>query len=173
MDDSRDNPRDDDPVEFDELVLLAMAEAGVAPIAPRPEVKQRLMARLAEATESQRRTASAEQVPAIPAGFVFDYEKNRDWQPHPVPGIRMKVLAQDRERVTMLLDVEPGARFPAHHHRGAEECYVISGSLYACGRRMEAGDFLHADAATDHDELWTEEGCRVLLIVPPEDYAAS
>ena len=23
---------------------------------------------------------------------------------------------------------------------------------------------------TDHDALWTEEGCRVLLVVPPEDY---
>ena len=165
MDDSRDNPRDDEVVEFDELVLLAMAEAGVQAMTPRPEVKEKLMARLAEATESRRRTE-----PAIPAGFVFDYEKSRDWQPHPVPGIRMKVLAQDKERVTMLLDVEPGSRFPAHHHRGAEECYVVSGSLYACGRRMEAGDFLHADADTDHDELWTEEGCRVILIVPPEDY---
>ena len=152
MDDSRDNPRDDDPVEFDELVLLAMAESA-PPIAPRPEVKQALLARLSD-----------------PPGFVFDWEKSRQWQPHPVPGIRMKVLARDTERVTMVLDVEPGARFPAHHHRGAEECYVISGSLYACGRRMEAGDFLHADAATDHDELWTDEGCRVLLIVPPDDY---
>ena len=35
---------------------------------------------------------------------------------------------------------------------------------------MTAGDFLHADANTDHGELWSEEGCRVLLVVPPEDY---
>ena len=28
-----------------------------------------------------------------------------------------------------------------------------------------AVDFVHADAGTDHDELWTEEGCRVLLVV--------
>jgi quercetin dioxygenase-like cupin family protein len=147
MDDSR------DAVEFDELVLLAMAEAVPAAV-PRPEVKQRLMDRLRE----------------VPHGFSFDWESSRAWRPHPVPGIRMKVLAEDTTRgyVTLLLDVAPGARYPAHHHDGAEECYVISGSLYACGQRMGPGDFLHADPGTDHGELWTEEGCRVLLIVSPE-----
>jgi anti-sigma factor ChrR (cupin superfamily) len=82
----------------------------------------------------------------------------------------MKVLALNREAgyAALLLDVAPGTRFPAHHHAGAEECYVLSGSLYTCGRRMGAGDFLHADANTDHGELWTDEGCRVLLVVPPE-----
>ena len=32
------------------------------------------------------------------------------------------------------------------------------------------GDFVHADAGTDHAELWTDEGAMVLLVVPPEDY---
>jgi anti-sigma factor ChrR (cupin superfamily) len=82
------------------------------------------------------------------------------------------VLARNAERgyATLLLDVAPGTRFPSHHHEGAEECYVISGSLFTCGRRLGAGDFVHADGNTDHDELFTEEGCRVLLVVPPEDY---
>jgi hypothetical protein len=64
----------------------------------------------------------------------------------------------------------PGVRFPPHHHTGDEECYVISGSLIACGRRLVAGDFHHAEGGSDHGELFTEEGCRVLLVVPPEDY---
>ena len=80
--------------------------------------------------------------------------------PHPVPGIRMKVLALNKQRgyATLLLDVEPGTRFPAHHHGGAEECYVVSGSLFTCGRRLGPGDFVHADADTDHGELWTRRG---------------
>ena len=53
---------------------------------------------------------------------------------------------------------------------GAEECYVLSGSLFTWGRRLGPGDFLHADANTDHTEMWTDEGCQVLLVVPPEDY---
>lgn len=148
----------DDAVVFDDAVALALA-CLVDEVGPRPEVRQRLLARLDE--------------PPVPAGFGFRYEREADWLPHPVPGIRMKVLSLNRERgyATLLLDVEPGVRFPAHHHTGGdEECYVVSGSLYTCGRRLAAGDFVHADAETDHGELWTEEGCRVILVVPPEDY---
>jgi len=108
----------------------------------------------------------------VPEGFSFRFAADDNWLPHPVPGIRMKVLALNRAAgyATLLLDVAPGTRFPAHHHRAAEECYVLSGSLYTCDRRLVAGDFVHADADTDHGELWTEEGCRVLLVVPPEDH---
>ena len=82
----------------------------------------------------------------------------------------MKVLSKNDRRgyATLLLDVAPGTRFPPHHHGGDEECYVISGSLFACGRRIGPGDFHHADAGSDHGELWTDEGCRVLLIVSPK-----
>ena len=84
----------------------------------------------------------------------------------------MKVLSvnRDSDYATILLDVSPGTRFPAHHHDGAEECYVLSGSLYTCGRHLVAGDFVHADAGTDHGELWTEEGCQVLLVVPVDEH---
>ncbi len=149
-----------DAVEFDDLIALALAQAADSGELPRAEVKERLMSRLAE-------TAAP-----IPPGFAFRLAGQGDWLSHPVPGIRMKVLALNRERgyATLLLDVAPGTRFPAHHHTGDEECYVISGSLVACGRRIGPGDFHHADAGSDHGELWTDEGCRVLLMVPPEDY---
>lgn len=151
----------DDVVEFDELAALALAALGVGP-APRPIVKTQLMARIAEAASAH-------------AGFDFRFSADDDWLPHPVPGIRMKVLSVNRRNgyATLLLDVKPGTRFPAHHHEGDEECYVIAGSLFTLGRRLGAGDFVHADAGTEHSELWTDEGARVLLIVPPEDYMPS
>src|SRR5262245_64292281 len=119
----------DDPVdgvEFDELVALALAQGADSGAAPRPQVKERLMARVTE--------------PATPEGFSFRFAGEGDWLPHPVPGLRMKVLAQNLETgyVMLLVDAAPGARFPAHRHTGAEECYVLSGSLYACNRRMTA-----------------------------------
>lgn len=144
-----------DSVEFDPLVALALAStAGRAE--PRAEVKQRLLDTLTR---------------PVPRGFAFRFGADEDWLPHPVPGIRMKVLALDRAAgyAVLLLDAAPGTRFPPHHHAGAEECYVVSGSLYTCNRRITAGDFLHADAHTDHGELWTEEGARVILVVPPDD----
>lgn len=148
---------DTDLIEFVDVVAQALAIAAAGGAAPRPEVKRRLLASLTS--------------PPVPDGFSFRFAADADWLPHPVPGIRMKVLALNRAAgyATLLLDVAPGTRFPAHHHGGAEECYVLSGSLYTCGRRMAAGDFLHADSETDHGELWTEEGCRVLLVVPPDD----
>jgi quercetin dioxygenase-like cupin family protein len=152
------NDRNADAVEFDDMIALALARSAAdAQVGPRPEVRERLLASLAERP--------------VPAGFSFHLASDPGWVPHSVPGIRMKVLAKNRRGgyATLLLDVSPGVRFPPHHHGGAEECYVISGSLYTCGRRMDAGDFLHADADTDHGELWTEHGCRVLLVVPDED----
>jgi quercetin dioxygenase-like cupin family protein len=142
-----------------ELSLAALAAAGVE--APRREVRDRLMARI-RAGE-----------PPVPGGFSFTLAAQADrWVPHPVPGIRMKVLAVNRERgyATLLLDAAPGTRFPAHHHEHAEECYVISGTVLTCGRRFVPGDFIHADAGTDHGDLWTDLGAQVLLVVPPEDY---
>ncbi len=150
---------DSEIVQFDDVVALALAEAAAATgSAPRPELKQRLMERVRAATD--------------PAGFAFFWSNDDRWLPHPVPGIRMRILALNKERgyATLLLDVAPGTRFPSHHHGGAEECYVVSGSLFTCGRRLGPGDFVHADADTDHGELWTEEGCRVILVVPPEEH---
>lgn len=146
-----------DDLDFDDVVSLALAASVCGPV-PSPGVKERILAGIG--------------APPAPGGFSFVFDKDDDWMPHPVPGIRMKVLAINKRRryATLLLDVAPGTRFPAHHHRGAEECYVVSGSLFTCGRRLVAGDFVHADADTDHGELWTETGCRVILVVPPEEH---
>jgi len=145
-----------DVIEFDPLIELALAQSAAGE-PPDARVRRGLM---------QRLHAQA------PEGFRFETGNDEAWLPHPVPGIRMKVLALNRARgyATLLLDVAPGTHFPAHHHGGAEECYVVSGSLFTCGRRLDAGDFVHADADTDHGELWTEEGCRVILVVPPEEH---
>jgi len=151
---------DVDGVEFDDQVAIALASLTVREgVTPPPHVKDRLLARV--------RTS-----PPVPRGFSFRFEQDGDWLPHPVSGIRMKVLALNQRAgyAALLLDVAPGTTFPAHHHGGPEECYVISGSLFTCGRRLVAGDFVHADGDTDHGELFTEEGCRVLLVVPPEEH---
>jgi anti-sigma factor ChrR (cupin superfamily) len=148
---------DADIVEFDDLVAMSLASAAKGP-EPDPAVRRRLMARVAASPD--------------PDGFAFQLAADDRWLPHPVPGIRMKILALNNARgyATLLLDVAPGTRFPSHHHGGAEECFVVSGSIFTCGRRLGPGDFVHADAGTDHGELWTDEGARVILVVPPEEH---
>jgi len=149
-----------DALTFDETIALALAEAAAADVpAPRSEVRAALMRRVRESGDESTR-------------FSFAWADDDRWLPHAIEGIRMKILALNKERgyATLLLDVAPGTRFPPHHHGGAEECYVVSGSLFTCGRRLSAGDFVHADAGSDHGELYTEEGCRVILVVPPEEH---
>jgi len=153
------DPHNGDAVEFDELVAIALAELVAGPT-PDVGARTELLARVDEETAP------------VPPGFAFRLDADDDWHPHPVPGIRMKVLSVNRvtNYATLLLDVAPGTRFPAHHHEGDEECYVLTGSVYSYGRRLGPGDFLHADSGTDHSELWTDEGARVLLVVPREEY---
>jgi quercetin dioxygenase-like cupin family protein len=147
-------------IDFDDLELLMAELVAVGAERPRPEVRERLMATILADPAS------------TPTGFVFSLADTDHWFPHPVPGIRMRVLSVNRDHgyATLLLDVKPGTRFPAHHHTGPEECYVVSGEVYTWGRRMGPGDFLHAEAGTDHGELWTATGAQVILVVPPEDY---
>jgi anti-sigma factor ChrR (cupin superfamily) len=133
-------------IDFDDLELPLAQLAAAGAETPRREVKDRLMARI-RADE-----------PAVPEGFTFNFEAQSDrWALHPVPGIRMKVLAMNRDSgyATLLLDVAPGTHFPPHHHQGAEECYVISGTLITCGRRLGPGDFVHADGGTEHGCCWS------------------
>jgi quercetin dioxygenase-like cupin family protein len=155
-----DNLLDPDTVEFDDIVALALARLTVES-SPRPAVKAQLMAKI-----------TSDLVAPPPRGFRLHFDTDDDWRPHPVPGIRMKVLSVNQRSgyTTLLLDVAPGTRFPAHHHDGDEECYVISGSVHTLGRRLGPGDFVHADAGTDHAELWTDEGARVLLVVPIDEH---
>jgi quercetin dioxygenase-like cupin family protein len=95
-----------------------------------------------------------------------------EWVQTPLRGVRMKILAIDRQgdRVTMLLRGEPGATYPAHRHTGAEECYVISGSLVIEGQLLRAGDFHHAEGGSHHGQLRTDEGVEVLLVAAASDY---
>ena len=90
----------------------------------------------------------------------------------PMRGIEMKVLSLDRGRdsATLLMKVAPGTTYPAHHHQGPEECYVISGEVTIHGQVLKAGDFHHAEPGSDHEEMISIPGCEVLLVVTASDY---
>jgi anti-sigma factor ChrR (cupin superfamily) len=118
-----------DAIEFDSAIAHALALESIGPL-PSPAAKDHLMARVQASVET-------------PPGFNFVFDRPGDdvaeWMAHAVPGIRMKVLALNKPRgyATLLLDVAPGTRFPPHHHGGAEECYVVAGSLFTCDRRLD------------------------------------
>jgi anti-sigma factor ChrR (cupin superfamily) len=121
---------------------------------PSPQVRDRLMASILGPSRYTQTAADAE------------------WLESGIPGLTLRILALDRERdvVTMLLRGEPGARYPSHRHTKPEECYVLRGSVIIDGRVLGPGDFHHADADSDHGEIYTVDGAEVLLVAGAADY---
>lgn len=148
------------PEEAAAIYEAASVAFAAEPVQPPPALRDKVLARV----------GALDAAPPRGLGFVM---RDEGWQPHPfITGIRLKQLALDEARgvATLLMEVAPGTLYPAHHHRGAEECFVVSGELIAGGRRLRAGDFHHADAESDHRPLYSDVGCTVLLVVDAQDY---
>lgn len=143
--------------------------AAVPQVDPPARARDRLMAAIGAPVAVPGTPEAVPGAAMLPNYTLLDSE---GWNDSPLPGIRVKVLAIDKPRnmVTMLFRAEPGARYPSHRHSTGEECYVLSGSVVIEGRVLRAGDFHHADADTDHGEIYTVEGAEVLLVGAITDY---
>lgn len=76
------------------------------------------------------------------------------------PGVRIKRLWGKR---TLLIECEPGAVVPAHHHRTFEHSLVLSGDVTSDEGDYRAGDYHGMAAGSDHGAWTTRGGCRVLV----------
>lgn len=86
-------------------------------------------------------------------------------------GISYQLLATatERDRVCMLLRLNPGAEYPPHRHAGVEELFVLYGELWIDNRKLRAGDYSRAEAGSVHKDVRSEAGCTCLLVTSPED----
>ncbi len=145
--------------ELDELVSVVSEAVAATPDIPETGVfRPGLKARIMEAVSA-------------PVRFTVTASEG-EWMETPLAGITMKVLSLDKSRdaAVLLVRGEAGARYPAHRHSRAEECFVVSGEVLIHGQMLKAGDFHHAEPDTDHDELYTPTGVEVLLVVSASDY---
>jgi anti-sigma factor ChrR (cupin superfamily) len=87
------------------------------------------------------------------------------------PGISCKILAGTAEgdRVSMLVRLAPGAKYPPHRHSGLEELHLLDGELWIDGRKLYPGDYNRAEAGTADQSVWSETGCTCVLITSPAD----
>jgi anti-sigma factor RsiW len=87
------------------------------------------------------------------------------------PGIECKLLASDteRDRVSMLVRLAPGASYPAHTHAGIEELHLLDGELWIDGRKLLPGDYNYGAAGTGDDRVWSETGCTCVLVTSTND----
>jgi quercetin dioxygenase-like cupin family protein len=87
------------------------------------------------------------------------------------PGIACKLLASDteRQRVSMLVRLDPDTAYPPHTHAGFEELHLLEGELWIGDRKLEPGDYNRAEAGTVDVRVWSETGCTCVLITSPQD----
>lgn len=87
------------------------------------------------------------------------------------PGIHCKLLATDTEkdRVSMLVRLVPGAAYPPHTHAGVEEVFMLDGVLIVDDKRLYPGDYLRSEPGTSDHRVWTETGCSCVLLTSTSD----
>jgi anti-sigma factor ChrR (cupin superfamily) len=87
------------------------------------------------------------------------------------PGISCMILSTDpeKDRVTMLVRLEPEVEYPPHRHAGSEELHLLHGELWIEDKLLHAGDYYRAEAGTVDTRVWTETGCTCVLMTSPSD----
>ncbi len=125
---------------------------------PTTSLQTRLALRIAEETGKQ---------PVLPPAREWS---EPEWQ-QVAPGIECKLLATDKERdrVSMLVRLAPGARYPAHTHSGVEELYLVDGELWIEERKLFPGDYNYGAPGAVDERVWSETGCTCVLITSTKD----
>ena len=106
------------------------------------------------------------------AGFRFLMRTiRRDGNNSRFRGAWIKLLSLERERgyAVLLGRLDPGVRYPAHTNAGPEDFYILTGDLHIGDRKLNAGDFHHADAGSLHGENYSKDGCTLLAVLTTDD----
>lgn len=145
---------------WDEIV--AMLGTTLEPATPDPRIKASLLARL---QPEQAETVSEMATSRVPTQIVHRAD-GAGWRSAGTPGASVRVLNADRKRgrMTTLMKIDPGCRFPSHPHQGDEECLIISGDMIDGHLVLGPGDYVRSVAGTHHDELTTLTGCLCLIV---------
>lgn len=101
----------------------------------------------------------------IPAAMHIVRAEEGQWE-QVAEGIHAKRLYLDRERdmVTMLIRMNPGATYHPHRHAGPEQCFVLEGDLRDADVVVRSGDYQCLAPGTIHGAQTTESGCLLLIV---------
>jgi quercetin dioxygenase-like cupin family protein len=151
------------PELWDRVVARIRSGSSDCPVVRSPDAKSPAMS---NGGRGQVWKAWADTAGVDRAGFLFVGSADNGFEPTGFEGIEARRLFvdHDHDRVTMLVRMKPGARYPGHVHAAAEECYVLAGDLHVGDRRMHAGDYQRAEPGSTHPVQSTDEGCVLLLV---------
>ncbi len=139
-------------------VIDALVAWPIDVLRPPASLWERLSGRIAAETGGQ---------PLVPAPQA---SAEPEWE-EAAPGISVKLLATDRERdrVSMLVRLAPGAAYPPHRHAGLEELYLLHGELIIDEKKLVPGDYNRAEPGTSDHRVWSETGCTCVLLTSTRD----
>lgn len=148
------------------IMLAASSPAVPLPPALRTQVLGRI-----ESLEAVRIPPAKPLPPLLPGLSFVAAGESKDWKALPIPGTYIKLLSLEKERgyAVLMGKLDPGARYPAHINVGPEDFYILTGDLSIGNRRLEAGDFHHADGGSQHEENYSTEGCTLLAVLTTDD----
>jgi anti-sigma factor ChrR (cupin superfamily) len=149
--------------------ICASLALTVPEVEPSPEVRNKILARLAAERQLAFTESPFHQADSRPEPFSTLYAQQGEWK-EVSEGVLIKVLYVDTQKRTMtsLYKMLPGAHAVAHQHQGVEECYVIEGDFYVNDLRLGPGDYHRAEPGSIHDSLYSENGNLLLIISPHE-----
>jgi anti-sigma factor ChrR (cupin superfamily) len=112
----------------------------------------------------------AEETGKTPVSPPPQVPTKAEWE-EPAPGISCQLLATDteKERVSMLVRLAPGAEYPPHRHAGVEELHLLHGELMIDSKKLYPGDYIRGEADTVDHRVWTETGCTCVLLTSTRD----
>jgi quercetin dioxygenase-like cupin family protein len=133
--------------------------------APPPELRERLLARVRSGPQVWKNWSTSEA-----ADLLVVRQGDGEWQ-RVVDGVYSKPLYVDveRDRVTMLIRMDPGASYIPHRHGGPEQCFVLQGDIREGNDVFHAGDFQCAAVGSVHGVQSTQGGCLLLIVSSLQD----
>ena len=131
--------------------VAAQFSLSVTPVAPPPELRQRLLDRI----------KPRDGAPTSSEHMTVVRGNDAPWVKLPIPGVEMRSLIGEK---TLMLRMQPGAVFPQHDHPHAEQCLVLAGSITESdGVTLYAGDFVVMPGGIQHAPLRSETGCTLFI----------
>lgn len=143
---------DDQPVLTPEVSDALLESA--RPLEPSSAAKTRMLSSIMERVQTEK-TSFDDLLITKRAG-------EEDWL-QTAPGNRVKVLRDQSEGTSILVQLEPGATFPAHSHPEDEETFVIAGETWFGELHLKTGDYHLAKKGTEHGEVRTDTGCTLFI----------
>ncbi|MEM7281534.1 MAG: cupin domain-containing protein [Pseudomonadota bacterium] len=132
--------------------LMSELLKNTASLEPTPESRRSILARVKDRINHDQ--LPLQELVTVPAGG--------DWI-EPYPGNKIKMLRDDSDTQSFLVELAPGTRFPPHSHPKDEETLVLEGEVLFGEIPLKKGDYHLARAGTDHDETFSEKGCLLFI----------